>query len=559
MILLLVGVLALVVNPPAPPGIAAFAPQASKQITKAPLNQSSSAGDGNGACVPGQPCDYQATTTTTIAATQKLLRTGVPSALQCYKWPDGTVTQTFDPQSPPCVAGWDDAKGNGGATSPGVTATEIRIALPKADGAITIWPIAQPLVDFFNTRYQFYGRKIRLIPFSSQQATSQSSAQYLNDPSRQRADAAQVTQMGVFGALDFVDPISYAWSLPAYRDVLTRNKIISINGGEMTPYGTAAGMAAHAPYEWTYYNTIDSLLNAYGNMTCTQLVGKPATHAPDPALRSVTRKFAILAPTDDQLGGPIPGLSALVAKLQACGANNPKVVRFKNGNGEVAPNQAAMKDLKDSGVTTVMFFPWTGSETSSNPMDKAKAVDFRPEWLTMGWNNYLTHSQLNAPTDETAGMFGVAVWNKMPPLEQEPFYRAWIAAGGDPGVINSGGLPGGRAYYQELVMLAAGIQMAGPNLTPESFAKGLHETKFPNPGAGVAPFYQGTVGFPSGATAMVQDYVPFWLDNRWPGKEVAASKNVNTSRGTCYPDLGTRYLDDKWPAADGFYGTPACR
>src|SRR4051812_13036236 len=55
-VLALVAVLALVVKPPAPPGIAAFAPQATKPITKAPLGQAAESGEGEGQCAAGQVC-----------------------------------------------------------------------------------------------------------------------------------------------------------------------------------------------------------------------------------------------------------------------------------------------------------------------------------------------------------------------------------------------------------------------------------------------------------------------------------------------------------------------
>ena len=32
---------------------------------------------------------------------------GVPRQLACYGWQDGTETQSFDPQSPPCISRWD--------------------------------------------------------------------------------------------------------------------------------------------------------------------------------------------------------------------------------------------------------------------------------------------------------------------------------------------------------------------------------------------------------------------------------------------------------------------
>src|SRR5687767_11827874 len=223
-VLALVAVLALVVKPPAPPGIAAFAPQAAKPITKAPLGQSAELGTGEGQCADGQVCTGPSTSPAPSASALPSVgpslpseARGVPSALQCYTWPDGTVTQTFDPQSPPCIASWDDTKGNGGVTSPGVTATEIRVALPVNNTVSPTgsWPDLKPIVDFLNTRYQFYGRKIRIVPFVSQQANAQYTGIF-NDPAAQRADASQITQLKVFATTDFVDPIHYSWSLPVF-------------------------------------------------------------------------------------------------------------------------------------------------------------------------------------------------------------------------------------------------------------------------------------------------------------------------------------------------------
>src|SRR5687767_10880166 len=208
-VLALVAVLALVVKPPAPPGIAAFAPQAAKPITKAPLGQSAELGTGEGQCADGQVCTGPSTSPAPSASALPSVgpslpseARGVPSALQCYTWPDGTVTQTFDPQSPPCIASWDDTKGNGGVTSPGVTATEIQVALPTA--SVSSWPTVSPIVDFFNTRFQLYGRKIRIVPFPSQQAEKQSQGTF-NDPTAQRADASAISQLKVFATTDFVD------------------------------------------------------------------------------------------------------------------------------------------------------------------------------------------------------------------------------------------------------------------------------------------------------------------------------------------------------------------
>jgi hypothetical protein len=540
-------------NLPAPPGIAAFAPQANKPITKAPLSQSAEFGEGDGDCAAGQNCDARAVTSTTIKGKPR----GVPSALQCYEWPDGTVTQTFDPQSPPCIATWDDSKGNGGATSPGVTASEIRVALPVWETSPG-WPILKPIADFFNTRFQFYGRKITIVPFISQQANAQASGTF-HVPDMQRADASEITSRNVFASLDFVDPVHYSWSLPVFRDALTRNKIVSIHGGETPPYGSSSDLADKLPYEWTYYTPAEAVMRNTAQLTCRQLVGRPANHSTDAGMRGTTRKFAAMFPVDASLGGAMPGLNTLLQVLDGCGVK-PRVVRYDYADRAMpASLSATMNELRSDGVTSILWFPYAGGGTPRHPWFVADSIGYRPEWVVIGWHQYQTAFELQNPESQTAAAFGVGIWNKMPQLELEVWHRAYLAAGGDPAVVNGGGLPGGRPFYQELLLLASGVQMAGPNLTPETFAEGLQTAKFPNPGAGGPPFYQASVGFGRGDTTMIDDFQAFWLDTSMIGREVPRQKNLNTSRAFCYVDLGTRFTADTWPTTDGFYAPDVCR
>ena len=555
-VLVLVAVLALVVKPPAPPGIAAFAPQASKPITKAPLAQSARFGNGAGSCGGGQVCagpgarpSASASLPPAGALPKPTLARGVPSALQCYTWPDGTVTQTFDPQSPPCIASWDDAKGNGGATSPGVTATEVKVTLPVNTTSST-WPTLKPLVDFVNTRYQLYGRKIRIVPFASQQADGQFKGKF-NDPAAQRADASQIAALKPFASFDFVDPLHYSMSLPEFRSVLTKHRIISLAGGETTASGTEQDLERNAPYEWSYYPTLDTLARNVATMVCRQLAGHPAAHAGDAALHGKTRKFAIMLPTDTLMGGPVPGTSALRAILRGCGLGDVPLVRYDYAAGNSAALTANLRQLAADGVTSIIYLPLGGNQTNG-PLSSATQVNYHPEWVVMGAHKYLADNMMNNP-DQTVGAFGVGTWNKMPPLQQEEWVLAYGAAGGDQGAVNSGALTDGRAFYDELLVLAAGIQMAGPRLTPESFAAGLHATTFPNPGAGAAPTYQGTVGFGSRGAVMLDDLNAFWFTKEMTGAQVNNSTDNNTYRATCYVGLGRRFRLDTWPATDGFF------
>ena len=562
-VLVLVAVLALVVKPPAPPGISAFAPQAKKPITRAPNAQSARSGEGAGACGTGQVCAAPSPTrsggpsapSASAGPSPTALRGAVPPGLQCYEWPDGSVTQTFDPQSPPCVSRWDDSKGNGGATAAGVSGQEIRVALPVATSQST-WPALQPIVDFFNSRFQLYCRKITIVPVASQQADGNLTGK-ANDPALQRADASQIAGQKVFATLDFLDPIGQSATLPVFLDAMQRAKIISVNGGEISPFDTAAGLARRGPFAWSYYPTIDRLLQSTANMVCHQLVGRPASHSTNAAMRAKTRKFAIVLPTDERIGGPLPGLSALLATLNACGVRNPAVVRHASGNDNVVANTAQMQQLQRDGVTSLVFLPWGGNGTQNSALLQAQQVDFYPEWVVMGVYNYNTAYMLRDPASETGAAFGVGIWNKQPQVALEPWNQAVVAAGGN--TTTSGSTVTGRTFYQELLLLASGIQMAGPNLTPDSFDRALRGTDFPNPGAGTAPFFQGTVGFGGPDPVMVQDYTAFWLDTRTRGNDVTTSRADNEERAFCMVGRGLRWDADHWPSQDRFYEPGVCR
>ncbi len=80
---------------------------------------------------------------------------GIPSSLRCYGWPDGSTTQTLDAQSPPCIAGWPVAAGNGGDTAPGVTRSAVRVGVYGEVGLLPDY------ARWFSNHFQFYGRSCR--------------------------------------------------------------------------------------------------------------------------------------------------------------------------------------------------------------------------------------------------------------------------------------------------------------------------------------------------------------------------------------------------------------
>ena len=96
---------------------------------------------------------------------------------------------------------------------------------------------------------------------------------------------------------------------------------------------------------------------------------------------------------------------------------------------------------------------------------------------------------LRAPAKQLRALAGLASWQPSPALHP----------------VRQLGSPADEPAYRSLLMLASGLQLAGPGLTAETFDAGLSATAFPNPGAGKAPLYQASVGFDDLDHGMVDD------------------------------------------------------
>jgi hypothetical protein len=109
-----------------------------------------------------------------------------------------------------------------------------------------------------------------------------------------------------------------------------------------------------------------------------------------------------------------------------------------------------------------------------------------------------------------------------------------------------------KYLYESVLLLASGIQMAGPKLTPETFQQGLFDAEFPNPGARGPPYYQGRVDFGPGDYVMNDDATLLW----WNPNQ----RSYQGSAGTyCYSELGRRYGPGAWPRRPSPLFSGACR
>jgi hypothetical protein len=159
-----------------------------------------------------------------------------------------------------------------------------------------------------------------------------------------------------------------------------------------------------------------------------------------------------------------------------------------------------------------------------------------------------------APADQTQHLFGVFPIDKRLAPREQVWYRAYGASGAAiPTDDTFGEVP---AAYHVLALLAAGLQAAGPDLTPTSFASGLRSLGFPNPGAADSPYYQATVGITGPSHTLSRDVAFAW----WDANVSSQQPGSNSRGGFCYADRGRRYETTAARThVDGLFDARRCR
>ena len=532
----------------APPTAAEFSPNASQVIKKAPPGQAAAVnGTGEGKAPgkgtgPGKGPGGGGGSKPTPAPTGPT----VPASLlkKCVGPPP--LRQIEDPQSPPCIAYWQGD--NGGATAKGVTRDSIYVAIPTPKGFSKEY---EALRKFFNDRFQFYGRKL-VFQYCKPNAGDDSNGS--GDQNGQVQDAA----VAAAGCGDGIPPFAsnyYQFDNGRYfnQQMACRYKTVMV--ASYTPFDESY-MKTCQPYLFQYTMASEQMFDQMGEWACARLAGHPArfgagTTKSGASLPATTRKFGIfLAPFyhDDPVAGE-GSLRKMKARLKACGAEaaitliNP--VAETNAGQSLDPVSAsnAIAQMRDADVTSIFclcgVFPF-GALTRA-----AASSSYSPEWLgsTYGilddYNGLLLSA---APTAQLQHLFGVSFLPRHVKPLLEP-YNAGIQEG-DPSVAartSNGDFTNFTQLYRPLLLLASGIQMAGPHLTAETFQQGLLKTTFPNP---VTPLNAGDVGMESEGWSFTRDGTEWWYSSTARGPY---SDDDSAGKGAiCYLDAGRRYRPGAW-------------
>ena len=380
-----------------------------------------------------------------------------------------------DTYSPACVA-WAGGD-NGGATTRGVDATTINIAFRETalanigelvkqltggkvqvnETLADVERTYRVLIEYFNERYQFYGRKIKIKFFTGQ-----------GDLAVEALGGGQAeAQADAINAAQQQNAFAEIFSLTQpYSEALVSQKVIALNG----LYFSEDWFRDHAPYAFSMIPDCTKVVEATADFVIKALKGRPAEFAGGD-LKGKPRKIALIAP-DNPLYQSCA--KAGVARMEAAGVEIADVRSYPldiNSLTNTTP-QNLVSALSGEGITTVIL--------STDPVlpffmtSKAQLQEWSPEWVLTGVG--LTDADYVGQlmqTDQWRHAFGVSFLAKQQPVRASDTYHAYKSVDPDSTIAELTG----QIIYYALQVLALAIQGAGPNLTPSRSCRGSNGTR----------------------------------------------------------------------------------
>jgi len=528
-----------------PPGIAAFAPDVQQHAHQKSLTGQQGASALGASAPTGVPATATPAPSPTPGATPTPnALAGRPAQVRCYGSPPH---QTEDPQSPPCRQSFQG--GNGGSTSRGVTGDTIYVAWPSLEIGFPGVENAKYTLDFaayLNSHFELYGRKIALVKYQVTNsgfstATAQKQVQDADYTANQLNGAT-----GVFASIGYAPVGGTAYY---YYDRLAQDGVLSV---QSSPLLETEAHLASSPYLWSTLPGYDTVEANLGDLYCNQLKGHPPQYAGQPTPPATgwgTRKIGVYYETTTNSVAVDP--QPLVNTLNACGVQ----VTAHALSDDSADNTAAVNQMQQSQETTIACL--CNATQLGDLMSAASKQTFFPEWLVQNEQFLSIDSagpQTAFPTEQQGHVIGIDYNNEFLDPSNEFWYRA--AREADSTVTYNQSSQNVYAYYryEELLVLASGIQQAGPDLTPQTFQQGLYDTRYSNVGHGAAPYYQAAVGFGPGKHSFYDDAAAIWFSTT--GNSYTGNQGQN---GTyCYSHLGDRSADWTEPRPL-FYGGQTCR
>ena len=375
--------------------------------------------------------------------------------------------------APICEPAWTG--NNGASTSPGVTAKTITITYRQAASSTLqllyslvpksvigtnaeVLRAMQAYVKLFNKEFELYGRKVVLKSFPAQ-------GDFVNElngggASAAQADAVTAHSLGAFADVSIID------STPIYDQALASQHIISFS-----PYSsTRKQLAQFAPYQYSFAPDCERSAAGTAAVIGKEMAGMPAIFAGDAAMRHKKRVFGVLYPSIPSNTYCTQLMDQILQKKY--GVKLAKVISYSL-NLSQASSQAAtiVSEFKAAGVTTVICAT-CDFVTPIFLTSAANIANYHPEWIA----NYFMDAFSRLP-NQAQWSHAVALGMQEPPATTQEGYKAFFKA--DPtGKI----VPSFPFVYESMLLLFDGLQAAGPDLTPQTFAAGVASLPPSTPG-----------------------------------------------------------------------------
>lgn len=434
-----------------------------------------------------------------------------------------------DPYSPPCMTFSGD---NGGATATGVTGDSVRVAVrigSLSNGMLdalskvakaqipdespqVIARTVEGLTEYFNRTYQMYGRKLDLVIYDGKGDVLKETTGGGQEGAA--ADALKVSQeIKAFADVSAVSPV--------YADALARRGVVNIGA----PFMSREWLSERRPFTWSQFTDCSTIVESVGSYYVTKMAGKNADNAGGP-LKGSPRKVGIIAPENSWYQECVAAGVRILGTAGVRPTLNEKY-RIEVNQMSIQAGEKLAK-LKNAGVTTVMC--------GCDPLfltfltAKAKEQNYSPEWLVTGValiDNDLIGSIMEP--GQWSRAFGVSFSGPPQPAGRSLGYRAYKAVRSDEPSI------GVDLIYNQLQLLAIGIQMAGPNLTPATFEQGMFRYPTRTGPSGTWGFKPGDHSTSDDAREVVWNPRGTSVQTRNPGTYVD-------------PNGGRRFPIGKWPA-----------
>ncbi|MBV9934423.1 MAG: ABC transporter substrate-binding protein, partial [Actinobacteria bacterium] len=319
------------------------------------------------------------------------------------------------------------------------------------------------LADYFNKTFQFYGRKI-VIDFYNGQG-SNTTELLGGGQDKAEADADTVKSKGSFADMS-------ATSEP-YADALARRGIMGFGD----PYLSQPWHDQHRPYIWSLATDGTLVANEAAEYAGKRLCGKPAQWAGG-NLKGKARNIATFAPENSWYQESVQIARTTLQKYNCQPGVN---VSYQLDLGTMS-NQAQniIPKMKSAGVTTILC--------GCDPImpvfltGEMNREQYYPEFVIVG--TALTDTDIVGQLwnqNEAAHAFGVSSLQTPVPPTQTIAYEAYKKVRSDEPAFSV------DLIYFQMEMMAIGIQMAGPNLNPQTFEQGMFS--YP-PKLGPAGFWQ---------------------------------------------------------------------